>query len=46
VREAVGLALLRAPDDGQVVIAGSLYVVGEARSMLVDAEPPRNLRRS
>lgn len=35
VREAIGTALLRAPDDGQVVVTGSLYVVAEARSMLV-----------
>jgi dihydrofolate synthase / folylpolyglutamate synthase len=46
VREGVGLALLRAPDDAQVVVTGSLYVVGEARSMLVDGDTPRSLRRS
>jgi dihydrofolate synthase/folylpolyglutamate synthase len=35
VNEAVTSALLETPDDGQVVITGSLYVVGAARSMLV-----------
>ncbi len=35
VQEALGLAMLRAPEDGQVVVTGSLYVVGEARSILV-----------
>jgi hypothetical protein len=28
-------ALLNTPDEGQVVITGSLYVVGAARSLLV-----------
>ena len=31
VSEAVGMALMETPEDGQVVITGSLYVVGEAR---------------
>jgi dihydrofolate synthase/folylpolyglutamate synthase len=35
VEEAVTIALLETPEDGQVVITGSLYVVGAARSMLV-----------
>jgi dihydrofolate synthase/folylpolyglutamate synthase len=35
VPEAVTAALLETPDDGQVVIAGSLYVVGAARDVLV-----------
>jgi len=35
VNEAVTTALLQTPDDGEVVITGSLYVVGAARSMLV-----------
>jgi dihydrofolate synthase/folylpolyglutamate synthase len=35
VNEAVTTALLQTPDDGEVVITGSLYVVGAARSLLV-----------
>jgi dihydrofolate synthase/folylpolyglutamate synthase len=35
VAEAVGAALADAPRDGQVVVTGSLYVVGAARSVLV-----------
>lgn len=35
VREAIGTALLHAPADGQVIVTGSLYVVGAARSILV-----------
>jgi folylpolyglutamate synthase/dihydropteroate synthase len=35
VPEAVSAALLATPDDGQIVITGSLYVVGAARSFLV-----------
>ena len=35
VNEAVTTALLQTPEDGEVVITGSLYVVGEARSILV-----------
>ena len=35
VGEAVTLALLSTPEEGQVVISGSLYVVGAARSILV-----------
>jgi dihydrofolate synthase / folylpolyglutamate synthase len=38
-RTAVAQALLDTPDDGQVVVAGSLYVVGEVRSSL--ARRPR-----
>jgi len=33
VRSAVAAALLDTPDDGQVVITGSLYVVGAARAV-------------
>jgi dihydrofolate synthase/folylpolyglutamate synthase len=35
VAEAVSAALLATPPDGQIVIAGSLYTVGAARSVLV-----------
>jgi folylpolyglutamate synthase/dihydropteroate synthase len=35
VPEAVTEALLQTPEEGQIVIAGSLYVVGAARSLLV-----------
>jgi len=35
VEDAVGAALLATPPDGQIVITGSLYVVGAARSVLV-----------
>jgi len=35
VNEAVATALLATPEDGQIVIAGSLYVVGAARAILV-----------
>ena len=35
VEDAVSTALLRDPADGQIVITGSLYVVGAARSVLV-----------
>ena len=35
VRDAIGAALLATPDDGQLVITGSLYTVGAARSVLV-----------
>ena len=35
VAEAVSTALLATPDDGQIVVTGSLYVVGAARSVLV-----------
>jgi dihydrofolate synthase/folylpolyglutamate synthase len=35
VAEAVSVALLSTPDEGQVVVTGSLYVVGAARSILV-----------
>ena len=36
VAEAVSSALLSTPPDGEIVITGSLYFVGAARSMLVD----------
>jgi dihydrofolate synthase/folylpolyglutamate synthase len=35
VEDAVSTALLVTPPDGQIVITGSLYVVGAARSVLV-----------
>jgi dihydrofolate synthase/folylpolyglutamate synthase len=35
VAEAVTEALLQTPEEGQVVITGSLYVVGAARSLLL-----------
>jgi dihydrofolate synthase/folylpolyglutamate synthase len=35
VEDAVGAALMATPPDGQIVITGSLYVVGAARSVLV-----------
>jgi dihydrofolate synthase / folylpolyglutamate synthase len=35
VEEAVSAALLTTPAEGQIVITGSLYVVGAARSVLV-----------
>jgi dihydrofolate synthase/folylpolyglutamate synthase len=36
VAEAIGTVLLAAPEDGQVVITGSLYTVGAARSIFVN----------
>lgn len=35
VRDAIGAALLATPEDGQVVITGSLYTVGAARAVFV-----------
>jgi dihydrofolate synthase/folylpolyglutamate synthase len=35
VAEGVGVALSETPPDGQIVVTGSLYVVGAARSVLV-----------
>jgi len=35
VKEAVATAILNTPDDGQIVISGSLYLVGAARTILV-----------
>jgi dihydrofolate synthase/folylpolyglutamate synthase len=35
VAEGVGTALLATPEEGQIVVAGSLYVVGAARSVFV-----------
>jgi folylpolyglutamate synthase/dihydropteroate synthase len=35
VQEAVGTALLATPEEGQVVVTGSLYTVGAARDILV-----------
>jgi dihydrofolate synthase/folylpolyglutamate synthase len=35
VEDAVSTAMLATPPDGQIVITGSLYVVGAARSVLV-----------
>ena len=37
VAEAVSSAMLSTPADGEVVITGSLYFVGAARSILVDS---------
>jgi dihydrofolate synthase/folylpolyglutamate synthase len=34
VAQAVGLALIETPADGQIVVTGSLYTVGAARSIL------------
>ena len=36
VRSAIGAALLATPEDGQLVVAGSLYVVGAARAVFVN----------
>ena len=36
VAEAVSSALLTTPADGEIIITGSLYFVGAARSILVD----------
>jgi dihydrofolate synthase/folylpolyglutamate synthase len=35
VRDAIGAALLATPEDGQVVVTGSLYTVGAARGIFV-----------
>ena len=35
VAEAVSAALLATPEEGQIVVTGSLYVVGAARTVLV-----------
>ncbi len=35
VRTAIATALMETPEDGQIVVAGSLYVVGAARSSLL-----------
>jgi len=35
VPEAIATALLATPDDGQIVVTGSLYVVGAARELFV-----------
>lgn len=35
VKEAVGAARLVTPEDGEIVVSGSLYVVGAARAVLV-----------
>ncbi len=37
VARAVELGLAMVPEDGMLVVAGSLYVIGDVRSMLVDA---------
>ena len=36
VRAAIGAALLATPDDGQLVVAGSLYTVAAARAVFVN----------
>jgi dihydrofolate synthase / folylpolyglutamate synthase len=35
VRDAIGAALLATPEDGQLVVTGSLYAVGAARGVFV-----------
>jgi dihydrofolate synthase/folylpolyglutamate synthase len=35
VRAALGAAMLATPDDGQIIVTGTLYLVGEVRSLLV-----------
>jgi dihydrofolate synthase/folylpolyglutamate synthase len=35
VRDAIGAALLATPEDGELIVAGSLYTVGAARGVLV-----------
>jgi dihydrofolate synthase/folylpolyglutamate synthase len=40
VAEAVARALATTPPDGQVIVAGSLYVVGAARAVLVPPSSP------
>jgi len=35
VRDAIGAALLATPEDGQLIVTGSLYTVGAARGVLV-----------
>ena len=37
VAEAVSSALLSTPAEGEIIVTGSLYFVGAARSVLVDA---------
>ena len=39
VAQAVSTALLSTPEEGEIIITGSLYFVGAARTMLVDARP-------
>jgi dihydrofolate synthase/folylpolyglutamate synthase len=41
VRDAIGAALLATPEDGQLVITGSLYTVGAARGVFVKSESDR-----
>jgi dihydrofolate synthase/folylpolyglutamate synthase len=38
VRDAIGAALLATPEDGQLVITGSLYTVGAARGVFVKSD--------
>jgi dihydrofolate synthase/folylpolyglutamate synthase len=38
VQAAIGTALFATPEDGQIVVTGSLYVVGAARELLVKDE--------
>ena len=35
VRDAIGVALMSTPEDGQIVVTGSLYTVGAARGIFV-----------
>jgi dihydrofolate synthase/folylpolyglutamate synthase len=46
VTEAVSTALLATPDDGEIVVTGSLYVVGAARAVLVARGPNGTERRT
>jgi dihydrofolate synthase/folylpolyglutamate synthase len=40
VAEAIATVLLAAPEDGQIVVTGSLYTVGAARSIFVNRRKP------
>jgi dihydrofolate synthase/folylpolyglutamate synthase len=35
VRDAIGVALLSTPEEGQIVVTGSLYTVGAARGIFI-----------
>ena len=39
VTEAVTVARSRTPDDGLLVVAGSLYVVADARAFILEGAP-------
>jgi len=42
VDEAVTLGLARLPEDGLLLVTGSLYVVAEARARFVSSAPSRS----